>query len=105
MIRLEQLQREMERAGMRLPLTQVGETVRAVAPDGSLVDLPPEALAVVAAHVPVTPSPVSPPSEKLAQMKAPRVLTGSRTADRDRLLAALLDVCEEAGLIRNQTRP
>lgn len=63
--------------------------------------------AIVAAHDPTPDPPPPPPSEpieRLKRMVAPRVITGSRSTQRDAILASLLRACEDAGFILDQTR-
>lgn len=59
---LEQLEGEIEAAGMPLPygLTRGGDELMTCDASGAYVDLPPGAAAVVAAHVPSTAPPPSP---------------------------------------------
>lgn len=44
------------------------------------------------------------PAMKLARLRSPRVITGSRTTDRDAILASLLQACADAGFVIDQTR-
>lgn len=64
--------------------------------------LPAEATALVASWTP----PARPllPSDRLAALGQPRVITGSRGTDTARILAALLRICADAGIVIDQTR-
>lgn len=44
------------------------------------------------------------PSERLARMRSPRVITGSRSASPGKILEDLLNAASEAGFVINQTR-
>lgn len=74
-----------------------------VRPDGSREELPQAAQAIVEAHVLPAPAAAT-PLDRLARLQQPRVITGSRTTNRDAILAAVLRACEDSGIIIDQTR-
>jgi hypothetical protein len=76
----------------RAELDQPGE--KTLNADGSITVTPPD---------PIAPR-KNTPADKLDQLEAPRVITGSRTTDKDAILAAILRACAEAGFIIDQTR-
>jgi hypothetical protein len=92
-VELPQLQAELVAAGIEVPaLGTHGDRLHTYDEDGAIVDLPPGAAAVVAAHEPVPPEPVPTPAERFdAVIDAAReTLAGANTVNQ--VKAAVSDV-------------